>query len=167
MRRWVTGLPDRCSVILGAGSPVRNTRSGELWLAAGPVWAERWADLMVPDRASGRLQGKPFRGSSPGGNRWHHKQLVWGPAGACSEPLLRCPGPSWSPPLAVPGEASRGVCPALLLFFAVFISLGSLHEDKFSLGCLILAFSHGNTQGHNPTRGKTAQKLRQQLASHE
>lgn len=51
------GPPDRRSVILGIGGPVRNPGwGGGAVQAAGPVWAERWADLIVSDRASGRLQ---------------------------------------------------------------------------------------------------------------
>ena len=53
------------------------------------------------------------------------------------------------------------------LVFVVFISLDSLHGGRFPLGYLSLAFSHGSTEGHNVTRRKTAQKLKQQLASHE
>lgn len=38
-----------------------NTRWGELWQAAGLGWVQCWADLIVSDRVSGQLQGKPFR----------------------------------------------------------------------------------------------------------
>lgn len=84
------------------------------------------------------------------------------PAYAPSMPIATSPALT---PLTVSGEGRDVSCSFLVC--VVFISLGSLHEGKFSLGYLILAFSHGNTQGHNPTRRKTAQKLKQQLASHE
>lgn len=82
-----SGPPDRHSVALGAGCPIRNTgRCGGQWQAAGSVWAGCWSDLIVSDRASGWLQGRPFRGRRLSCNRWHHKQLLWGPAAnACSK----------------------------------------------------------------------------------
>lgn len=125
------------------------------------MWAECWADLIVSDRASGWLPGRPFRGSGLSCGRWHHQQLLWGlAADACSEGASSdfCTPPPHPHPLSL-GRAREGWCPAFCLVFVVFISLASLHEGKFSLGYLILAFSHGNTQGHNPTRRKTAQSL--------
>ena len=152
--------------MLGAGGPLRNTGSGELWQAAGPVWAECWAHLIVSDGASGRLRGTPFIGSSPGGNRWYRKQPVRGlAAGTCSEPLLPLHLALLLPPHSPWGGVT--VCLSCSCFCCLHRALGSLHEDRFSLGYMILAFSHGNAQGHNPTRRKTAQKLKQQLASHE
>lgn len=97
----------------GAGGPVRNTRWGKLWQTTGPVWAEHWFDLIVPDRASRQLQGEPFRGNSPGSNRWHRQQLVWGSwqAHTCSLLLLLCPTPS-------PGRSWDVSLSCLLLWFS-------------------------------------------------
>lgn len=94
-------------------------------------------------------------------------QTAGGGVGGLQQAACSTPAYSYFPalPPTVSGEGQDVSCSCLVC--VVFTSPGSLREGKFPLGDLILAFSHGNTQGHNPTRRKTAQKLKQQLASHE
>lgn len=91
-----------------------------------------------------------------------------GPAtGACSELLLLLHLALLTTTPLGPWGGFMMCLSCSCLVFVAFIAPDSLHEDTFSLGYLILAFSHGNTQGHNRIRSKTAQKLKQQLAGHE
>ena len=128
--------------------------------AAGPVWAERWADLIVSDRASGRLQESHSEEAARVGTDSTTNSGCGGlVVGACSELLL-----PQHLALLVPRRSPWGGVAMCLsgscLVFAVFMALGSVHEDRFSLGYMTVAFSHGNTQGHNPTRRKKKKQPR-------
>lgn len=148
--------------------PVRNTgRRGGLWQAAGPVWAACWGDLIVPDRASGWLQGRPFRGSRLSCNRWHRRQLLWGlAADACSKGASS----DFCTPLPTPTPRPRGGVGPVSCFLSCFCGFHptGLPSWRHILSGLsdssLFPWQHPRAQSH---KEKNSPELKQQLASHE